>query len=102
MRDLLPIRNILCEFLKYVDIPADIMPTNDTPSNLVFEDNTTALALANNHRLTNRTRHFNVKFHHFWGAVRNGSAEIKYSPTTLMDANYFTKSLPRAPFVVIM
>jgi len=99
MRDLLPIRNILIEFLKYVDIPADIMPTDATPSNLVFEDNTTALALANNHRLTNRTRHFNVKFHHFWGAVRNGSVEIKYCPTTLMDADYFTKSLPRAPFV---
>jgi hypothetical protein len=99
MRDLLPIRNILIEFLKYVDIPADIMPTDATPSNLVFEDNTTALALANNHRLTNRTRHFNVKFHRFWGAVRNGSVEIKYCPTTLMDADYFTKSLPRAPFV---
>ena len=75
------------------------MPTNDTPSNLVFEDNTTALALANNHRLTNRTRYFNVKFHHFWGAVHNGSVKIKYCPTTLMDADYFTKSLPRAPFV---
>ena len=98
MRDLLPIRNILCEFLKYIDIPAEFMPPDGVPSNLVFEDNTTALALANNHRLTNRTRHFNVKFHHFWEAVRNGLVEIKYCPTTLMDADYFTKSLPRAPF----
>jgi len=61
----------------------------------VFEDNNGALLLATNQRLTNRTKYFLVKWHHFWSKVQDGTIEAKKVSTDLQRADYMTKGLVR-------
>jgi hypothetical protein len=72
-----------------------------------MEDNQGALYLATNQRLTNRTKYFHAKWHHFWAWVTSDPAEasgpdgkilIEQFDTTLQGADYLTKSLPREVF----
>jgi len=57
----------------------------------VFEDNSGALEMANNHRFCPRTKHINVKLHHFRDYVARGEIVIKQIHTTLQLADYLTK-----------
>jgi len=41
-----------------------------------FEDNRGTMLLATNQRLSGRTRHFNVKYHWFWEAVRDACSVV--------------------------
>jgi hypothetical protein len=73
----------------------------------VLEGNQGALFLATNQRLTNRTKYFHTKWHHFWSVV-TGDPEESHGPdgkilvekvdTTKQGADYLTKSLPREVF----
>ncbi|HEY9815754.1 MAG TPA: hypothetical protein V6D20_08140, partial [Candidatus Obscuribacterales bacterium] len=73
-------------------------------SSRVFEDNNAALQLAVNQRITNRTRHYLVKWHHFWSHVKptdgGDDPEIRVLrvETQLQDADYLTKALSRETF----
>jgi len=62
----------------------------------VFEDNQGALYLATNHRITNRTKYFIVKWHWFWQHA--SEFEIYKVESEHQRADYFTKSLPRDAF----
>ena len=66
----------------------------------VWEDNQGALHLATNHRLTNRTKYFHVKWHHFWSHIGTEPGDIKILKvdTTRQVADYLTKGLPREVF----
>ena len=68
----------------------------------VFEDNMGAYYLANNQRLTPRSKHFLTKYHFFWQAVKEGveGIEVKVSKidTHLQNADYLTKGLPQEVF----
>ena len=64
----------------------------------VFKDNNGAFSLATNHRITNRTKYFLVKFHWFWHHVTNGEIEVFKVDTTEQIADYLTKGLPRETF----
>jgi transposase InsO family protein len=64
----------------------------------VFEDNQSALYLATNQRITNRTKYFLAKWHWFWTAYNEKQFRILKCPTELMRADYFTKSLAKEPF----
>jgi hypothetical protein len=64
----------------------------------VFEDNQSALYLATNQRITNRTKYFLAKWHWFWAAYNEKQFRILKCPTELMRADYFTKSLAKEPF----
>lgn len=61
--------NLLCEFKEKG------MPTGETTPIMninVFEDNSGASEIANNHKYCPRTKHLNVKLHHFWDyGIRN-------------------------------
>jgi hypothetical protein len=72
-----------------------------------MEDNQGALYLAINQPLTNRTKYFHTKWHHFWAWVTCDPAEadgpdgkilVEKVDTTLQGADYLTKSLPREVF----
>ena len=60
-----------------------------------FEDNRGAMLLANNHRLSNRTRHFNVKHHWFWENVTIEELTVLSCGTKEQRADCFTKCLIR-------
>jgi len=66
----------------------------------VFEDNQGALYLATNQRLTNRTKYFHVKWHHFWSHVGPEPPKIQIGKidTTRQKADFLTKALPREVF----
>ena len=57
----------------------------------MFEDNSGALEMATNHKFRPRTKHLNVKLHHFRDYVSRG--DIKVLPISTDDqlADYLTK-----------
>jgi hypothetical protein len=64
----------------------------------VFEDNNGALEMAKTPKLRPRTKHINVKYHHFREAVHCGDITIHKVNTTEQQADIFTKPLPQSIF----
>ena len=62
----------------------------------VFEDNQGALLLASNHRITNRTKYFLVKWHWFW----SHADELQFIKVESANqrADFLTKGLSRDLF----
>ena len=59
----------------------------------VFEDNVGALTMAQTPKMRPRTKHLNLKYHHFREAVENGTVSIQAIRTTEQVADIFTKPL---------
>ena len=60
---------------------------------VVFKDNNGAWTVANNQRVTSRTKYFQVKWHHFWEFVKNGTLEVNRVDTKDQLADFLTKGL---------
>jgi Reverse transcriptase (RNA-dependent DNA polymerase)/GAG-pre-integrase domain len=58
-----------------------------------FEDNSGALEMARTHKMRPRTKHMNIKYHHFREAVAQGLVTIHAISTTDQLADIFTKPL---------
>ena len=95
LRAMLPIRRVLEEIDEKLKIPIEL---KGTISSTCWEDNSAALTLARDHRLTNRTRHYHTQAHHFWQHVDQGIIKPVACETALMDADYATKAMPREGF----
>ena len=113
LRALIPIRRTLAELVENLGISSSLRATM---SSTAFGDNSAALTLATQQRLTSRTRYYHTASHHFWQHVfREGSTSndqtgsedneasepkihIKAVPTAEMNADYMTKSMPRPGF----
>jgi hypothetical protein len=63
IRALIPIRELLFEIAGTIALPQELVTSIYCT---VFEDNQGAFILATTQRITNRTKYFLVKFHHFW------------------------------------
>ena len=63
--------------------------------NIVFRDNTSAMKLEENGRMSagKRTRHFDIKYFYITDLIKRKEIEIKYCPTGSMWADYMTKPL---------
>ena len=59
----------------------------------VFEDNSGALTMARTPKMRPRTKHLNIKYHHFREAVHNGLISIHGISTENQWADIFTKPL---------
>jgi transposase InsO family protein len=95
MRILIPLRELLLETVKMLDLPTAIASTIHCR---VHEDNASALLLANSQHLNNRNKYLAVKMHHFWSFVKPGIIEVIRCATDLMLADPFTKPLAREIF----
>jgi len=95
LKTVLPIQNIVHEHVASLSLPQSL---DTTVHSRVFEDNNAALQLANEQRLTNRTRYYHVKWHWFWAHVRNKDFMILRIATNLQRGDIFTKPLPKEPF----
>jgi hypothetical protein len=95
IRTLIPIRSLVLELANALELPDSI---NTTVRSAVFEDNRAAVLLANNHRITSRTRYFHVKWHFFWEYVSRGDVTVEYISTNDQRADYMTKMNPRFVF----
>jgi len=91
LRQAIPIRNILSELKTIVNVPLAF--TDHVGPIRAWEDNSAALSLATNHRLTARNRWYNVKFHFFWSNVDDGTVIIKKVESSKQKADYLTKGL---------
>ena len=74
-----------------------------TMHSTIWEDNNGALLLATNQRITNRTKYYHCKWHHFWSLVKNqenpsGWLQIKKVASKEQRADYLTKGLSRELF----
>jgi len=101
MRALLPIRNLLLEMIANLNVPDSFRAPTGSFAVTVFEDNQAALNLATSQRLTSRTRHYHVRWHFFWQAVRDGKLDVVYIATREQEADYLTKGLPAQVFVYL-
>ena len=90
LREAIPIMNMLREFKS-----AGINVNSTTPlvTCKVFEDNSGALEMASVHKFRPRTKHINVKLHHFRDYVTRGDIVIKAISTIHQLADYLTKPL---------
>jgi hypothetical protein len=97
MRELLPMRTLLQEVGQGLKLdfaqPAIVHST-------VFEDNNGALSLATSPKITPRTKHIAIKYHHFRTSVgRDKGIEIlKINTDVRQKADIFTKGLAQDKF----
>ena len=61
----------------------------------VFEDNSGALEMAKTHKYRPRTKHLNIKLHHFRDYVTRGEISIHKVDTTEQIADILTKPVSR-------
>ena len=59
----------------------------------VYEDNSGALVIAKKHKYRHRTKHLNIRLHHFRKYVNNNEIDILAIKTDDQPADIFTKPL---------
>ena len=64
----------------------------------VWEDNESCIKVAKSPKLTPRTKHIAIKYHHFRSYVKNGTILIKSIDTKDQLADILTKPLPEKAF----
>ena len=97
-RMMLPIVTIVKSLVSNTNC-AEIFKAIILNPSLVYEDNNGALTVAKNCRVTSRTKYFNVKWHHFWQFVHDGTFDIRGIDTKDQWADYLTKGLAVVLFV---
>ena len=66
---------------------------------VVFEDNQDAVALSRSNKITPRTKHTDVKFHHVRSLVADKVVDVKYIETGFQKADILTISLGAVKFI---
>ena len=90
LREVIPIMESLKELSTFgVDIPK----SNSEIYCTVFEDNSGAIEMATHHKYRPRTKHLNVKLHHFRDYVSRGEVIVKPISTKYQPADLLTKGL---------
>jgi hypothetical protein len=93
-RELLPMKKIFKEIKSFLDI-LDLTP--DVKCTL-FEDNVGAETLANAPKMTPRTKHIAIKYHHVREAVKSGVLKITRVDTNNQLVDIFTKAIKLQAF----
>ncbi len=94
----------LCEVIPLTNLMHELEAVvpfyNPTPSIRckIFEDNRSCIVVAESARLTPRTKHIAIKYHHFCEFIKSGQAKIFPIGTTKQLADIFTKPLPDGQF----
>ena len=66
---------------------------------VVFEDNSGAVALSRSNKITPRTEHIDVKFHHVRSVVADDVVGVTYIETELQKADILTNNLGSVKFL---
>ena len=107
MRTLLPIREIILEFIEHVKLvdvkERYIFKSPEHAKNFtttIYEDNSTALNLATNQKITSRTKHWCIKWHFFWSHLNDKTKNMKCVKVASSEqrADYLTKGLTKETF----
>ena len=92
LREAIPLMKILDE-MKDFKIP--IKSSTGRVYCRVFEDNSGALEMAKVHKYRPRTKHINVKYHHFRDYVCRGDVELFPIGTSVQPADMLTKPVSK-------
>jgi hypothetical protein len=92
LREVIPIMELLRE-MKRENFP--IFKTKPKLHCKIFEDNSGALEMAKTHKYRPRTKHLNVKLHHFRDYVTRGEISLHKVGTKEQLADYLTKPVPQ-------
>ena len=99
LRDLIPMRRLLKEASE--GLVLTVRPTAKLYST-VFEDNNGALAIALSPRMSPRTKHIALKYHHFRNSIGEANGIVlEKIDTTKQKADILTKGLPADTHVSI-
>ena len=117
MRDLIPIREILKEIMKFIfiqspqieyrthskiveeiSLDSNVGQNHNIPQSTVFEDNMACLKFARMPRITPRTKHIGIPYHWFRSKIENLEIIIERIDTDNQLADCFTKGLPPETF----
>lgn len=99
MRDLLPMRELLIEISAVISFDATKPAVTHST---VFEDNNGAISLAEAPRISPRTKHIAVKYHHFRSKIGGVyGIDIAKRATDLQRADILTKGLGATKFANI-
>jgi len=90
MREVLPLMELMKE-AQLMKVPVKLV----TPKVhcRVFEDNSGAIEIAKVPKMRPRTKHLNIKYHHFRSFVQDGSISVHHVGTEEQTADIFTKPL---------
>ncbi|GJU15266.1 hypothetical protein Tco_1143232 [Tanacetum coccineum] len=64
----------------------------------IFFDNTSAIAISNNHVLHSRTKHIDIRYHFIRDRILKGDIELHFISTEYQLADIFTKPLDEPTF----
>jgi hypothetical protein len=95
MREVIPIMWLLQEA---ADQGINFNNTRPRVHCTVFEDNEGAIEIANVPKMRPRTKHLNLKYHHFREEVKKGTISICHVSTKDQMADIFTKPLEEGQF----
>ena len=95
MRETLPLMWLL-EEVRQKGITVDANPCKIHCK--VFEDNEGAIKIAKVPKMRPRTKHLNIKYHHFREEVRKGNVSIYHVRTEDQMADMLTRPLEEATF----
>ena len=89
LREVIPAMNLMREL--NVIFPVNLVKPGFC---LVHEDNQSCIAMANSKKMTPRTKHIALKYHHFKHFVERKFIRMEYIDTKEQLADIFTKPLP--------
>ena len=95
LRDVIPLMDFVDEIRQRFDSKIVSVPTVRCE---LFEDNSGALELATVHKMRPRTKHINVKYHHFREHVRTKRVLVRAIRSEENYSDTLTKPLPRDLF----
>ena len=89
------LREVICMMQMAEEMKAKEIPlVGDAQTTIMcnaFEDNTGALELAKVPKMRPRTKHINIKYHHFRAHVQSGTVKVQHVSTDSQIADIFTK-----------
>jgi hypothetical protein len=91
LRTAIPLIGIVKEMKK---LGYNVIATTPKVHCCVFEDNSGAIQLAQVFKMRPRTKHINVRYHHFRAHVERGDITIHYIESKLQRSDYLTKPSP--------
>jgi hypothetical protein len=96
LRDTIPLMNLINEFKQH---GFEVINKEPRVYSKAFEDNSGALELARLPKMRPRTKHINVRFHHFREHIRLGLIKVFPISTDQQLADIFTKPLAQNAFL---
>jgi len=76
----------------------DFMGFRQEGSTTIYQDNQSTIALAENGKVSRRSKHIEVRFHYTREKIQDGAVKLVYCPTTQMVADVLTKPMPQDAF----